>query len=100
MKYYIEDTNIEFKIGDLVEVPRYWKDIDTSDIGVITRITETMWKIRDQLNVYINGENTYYKHSDIRALYRKDEKGNFILLWKSPYAKDNYFDEEGAIEIC
>ena len=96
MKYFIDETDIEFKVGDVIEVPRFSDNVSETDFGVITEISETMWSIREQLNVYINGENMYYKHYDIVALYRKNEKGDLILLWENKLFRR---DEKGELEL-
>ncbi len=89
MKYYIDETNIEFNVGDLVELPTW--DGSHPTFGIITKIEEIMWEIRGQLNVYINGEHFYYKHYDILALYKRDTNGNFILSYENKDMKENWY---------
>lgn len=74
----IPNTDIKFKLGDVVEVPSWtWTD-DCSYFGTITRIEDCVLDIRGYYCIYINGEDTYYKSSDIIAWYRKNRKGTLV----------------------
>lgn len=97
MKYFIQDTEIEFKVGDYVEVACY----DITYFGIITEVEEIMWDIRGQLNVYVNHEGVYSKHSDIVALYRKNKRGNLICLYEDKERKKmiEEYRNAGVIEI-
>lgn len=90
LKYgIIPDTNIRFKIGDVIEVPNYSNDENLDSLfGRITRIEDTILDIRGYYCLYVNGEDTYYRSNEVIRWYRKNRKG--ILI---PYCDEKLIDK-------
>ena len=86
-KYFIPDTDIQFKIGDVVEL------FDTFDdkhniFGVITEINDTPMELRDYYWLRLNDSKLYERSSNVKTWYRKNRKG--ILV---PYCDDELIDK-------
>ncbi len=87
MKYgIIPDTNIRFKLGDIVEVPSY--EGPQTYFGTITAIEDTLLDIRGYYNIYINGETCYYRSSDVFSWYRKNRKGVLVKYFDDKRTKE------------
>ena len=99
MKYgTIPDTDIRFKIGDVIEVPNYSGDYELDSLfGRITKIEDTVLDIRGYYCLYVNGGSTYYRSSEVIRWYRKNRKGILVpfcdqeledKIWKEKHKDD------------
>ena len=80
LKYgIIPDTDIKFKVGDVVEVyATVDNECDYNVFGTIREIDDALLDFRGYYGLYLNDMDTYYRSSEVKAWYRKNRKGVLV----------------------
>lgn len=104
---YIKDENIWHVVNKAVLDEfnqRYGFPLNNTTLSTCNNKPSEVYQVfkkgNDEIYYYSAGcktwEGTHYRGEDITAIFRKDQKGNFILLWKTLYSDADHWRWEGG----